>query len=341
MCIIAAKPAGVKMPDMDTIEVMWHANPDGAGLMYPTTQTAKVKGKKTTTKVVQIEKGFMKLADFRDRLIELGKSMDLTATPVVMHFRITTHGGTCPENTHPFPVTDSVGALQKRRCTANLGVAHNGIIHSVTPRKGISDTMEYIASQLAPLHKALPRWWENKHAVRMVENAIDSKMAILTPEGDIRLIGKFNEDNGIQYSNTSYIEDVYDHRYGMYGCGGWDWRSFSEYSGEVDNLNPSVRYLCYLDEFPGAYAQEENGDLVDGADADLAMATDKTVYWYDGEIGYWVPTAMTAFNANGLTLRYDYEKAVREECLTAAQADAWYAFLSEEENNPAEDETFF
>lgn len=331
MCIIAAKPAGIKMPDMNTIETMWYANPHGAGLMYPVTQTVKSKGKTTTTKVVQIEKGFMKLEEFQSRLIELGKSMDLTATPVVMHFRITTHGGTCPENTHPFPVTDSVGMLKKLRSTTTLGVAHNGIIHSVTPRKGISDTMEYVATQLAPLHKALPRWWENKHALKMVENAISSKLAILTPEGSIHLVGKFVEDKGIQYSNSSYIEDVWDKRYGAFSLGHSDWYSFANYGASAadTDLTPTTRYLCYLDDFPGAYAQDEDGELVEGED--LAMATDKTVYWFDCELGYWVPTAMTAFTAEGLTLRYDFEKACKEECLTSAQADAWYDYLGEED----------
>ena len=334
MCIIAAKPAGVKMPDANTIETMWYANPHGAGLMYPVTQTVKVKGKTTTTKVVQIEKGFMKLSDFQARLIELGKSMDLTATPVVLHFRITTHGGTCPENTHPFPVTDSVGMLKKLRCTSSLGVAHNGIIHSVTPRKGISDTMEYVATQLAPLHKALPRWWENKHALQMVENAIGSKLAILTPEGSIHLIGKFETDNGIHYSNSSYIDYFDVKRYGSFSLEGGGWYSYANYgaSSGCTDLTPQTRYLCYLDEIPGAYAQDEDGELVEGID--LAMAPDKTVYWFDCELGYWVPTGMTAFSAEGLTLRYNYETAVKEECLTAEQAETWYAILEEDDTEP-------
>ena len=34
MCVIAAKPSGVKMPSVSTIENMWYKNPDGAGFMY-------------------------------------------------------------------------------------------------------------------------------------------------------------------------------------------------------------------------------------------------------------------------------------------------------------------
>ena len=48
MCIIAAKPAGVAMPDNDTLRTMWNVNSDGAGFMYVE------KG------AVRIEEGFMK-----------------------------------------------------------------------------------------------------------------------------------------------------------------------------------------------------------------------------------------------------------------------------------------
>ena len=34
MCIIAAKPAGVNMPDDKILENMWNRNDDGAGFMY-------------------------------------------------------------------------------------------------------------------------------------------------------------------------------------------------------------------------------------------------------------------------------------------------------------------
>ena len=66
MCIIAAKPAGTKMPDQETIRRMWYGNPDGAGIMYA------LDGK------VRIEKGFMKLSDLEARLDEIRKTYDLS-----------------------------------------------------------------------------------------------------------------------------------------------------------------------------------------------------------------------------------------------------------------------
>lgn len=201
MCIISAKPAGVKMPDTETIRRMWYANKDGAGLMYA------ADGK------VVIHKGFMKLADFEAALADLAKRHDLTALPLVMHFRITTHGGTKPANCHPFPVTRSIKSLQALKAYSSMGVAHNGII-PIRPRNGISDTMEYIATQLAPLYSALPDFTRNAHALELIENAIQSKMCFLTDKGEITTVGNFTRDNGVLYSNLSYAS--YASRYAFW-----------------------------------------------------------------------------------------------------------------------------
>lgn len=191
MCIIAAKPAGVKMPAQETIRRMWYANRDGAGFMYA------ADGK------VRIEKGFMKLSDFESALGRLAVRYDLDALPLVLHFRITTHGGTKPSNCHPFPLTRSISKLQALGSCASIGVAHNGII-PIVPRYGISDTMEYIATQLAPLAEALPEFYDNPAALELIENAIHSKMVFLTDSGKLRTVGHFIEDGGVFYSNGSY-----------------------------------------------------------------------------------------------------------------------------------------
>lgn len=209
MCVIAAKPAGVKFPGEETLENMFWNNPDGAGYMYAE------KG------VVHIQKGLMTCNDFKASINKLKAKNDLDKLPIVMHFRITTHGGTKPENTHPFPVTESEGALKKRKMNCSLGVAHNGVI-DITPRKGISDTMEYVISQLGPLYKAVPKFYENKDLMRMISNAIDSKMAFLTGEGKIYTIGNFTEEAGIKYSNQSFKCPKRFAQYAIASYGGWE-----------------------------------------------------------------------------------------------------------------------
>ena len=285
MCVICAKPAGVEMPAQTYIDNMWNRNSDGAGIMYA------VDGK------VHIEKGFMDYEDFKDKLEELALKYDLKKLPLVMHFRITTHGGTKPENCHPFPISDSAGILSKLRQTTDIGVAHNGIIN-ITPRKGISDTMEYIISQLAPLKKAVPKFYENKHLIQMISNAIDSKMAFLTDKGDIYTIGSFEEDNGIMYSNTSY---KYGWSYGNYKYSSST--ALTSYDWEVMDSGDTIFYrrVMWLDD--GEYIKDDKGEFWCG---DYAIDNYGNVYVYDNDFGALRRCYnYTAFNAEGLPLKYD------------------------------------
>lgn len=293
MCIIAAKPTGIPMPNATTIENMWYVNSDGAGFMYA------VDGK------VHIEKGFMRLNDLTNRLKQLGKTHDLTALPIVMHFRITTHGGTKPENTHPFPISDNIGVLKKLHSTARIGVAHNGII-DITPRsKDISDTMEYIASQLAPLSKALPNFYENKYAMQMIDNAIGSKMAFLTGDGKLYTIGQFVDSDGVMYSNNSYRSDYWHSKYGLGKWGYWDnklgkwvYDDDDDWTGEgylkstgvksssalapVDYYE-DVEYKKLVDlDLLGAYLVDEKGEK-EYDTTDLYLDRNNHIWFYDAE----------------------------------------------------------
>lgn len=305
MCIIAAKATGIPMPSRNTIKAMWDGNSDGAGLMY------------VENGQVRIEKGFMKYKDFTKVLDRLEKRLDLTATPVVLHFRITTHGGTKPENCHPFPITDNVGALKKLTISTDLGVAHNGII-PITPRKGISDTMEYIASQLAPLKKAMPRFFENKWAMLLVKNAIESRMAFLTREGKLYTIGDFVEDEGVLYSNTSYRGRISRFRDFTYGCYCPDeWETYTGYATlgyakdpktpyqKITAPKEGIRSLMWLNDCDHIVY---DGELLDGGDFLIDQAG--VVYDYDWNMDCAIvlPDAY-AVNAEGLPIHYDEELA--------------------------------
>ena len=291
MCIIAAKPAGVAMPSRDTIRTMWDGNRDGAGLMY-------LEGGKVT-----IEKGFMTYKSFAKKLDQLEKRLDLTRTPVVMHFRITTHGGTKPENCHPFPITDSVGALKKLTSRTDIGVAHNGIIH-IIPRSGISDTMEYIASQLAPLKRALPRFYENKNAMLLVKNAIDSKMAFLTKEGKIYTIGDFVTDKGVLYSNRSYIKSSLRYR----DLGSWNcYADFEDDWGDFQGIGyDDVKCLMWLDETD--YLKSEDGSLIEGLDFLIDESGKVYEYDYNSDAAF-LAEGMTAYTEAGTPKHFDFDQA--------------------------------
>ena len=204
MCVIAIKKRGVNMPDEKTLKTMWTNNPHGAGIMY-----ADDDGK------VYIDKGYMDWTAFHERIKTLGDPEVVRDMAVVIHFRIATHGGILPGNTHPFPVSDNVGQLVKLRCACKVGIAHNGII-PITPREGISDTMEWTASELAPFAKAHPGWYKDKPTLAKIGKRIQSKLAVLDGKGVISYYGDFIvESDGMIYSNTSYkprFSAVYTYR---------------------------------------------------------------------------------------------------------------------------------
>lgn len=189
MCIIVAKPAGIQCPSLETLETCFNANPDGAGLMWADGDQ------------VRIIKGFMEFDEFASTLKALG---DVTNTGLVMHFRITTHGGTRPECCHPFPLTDDDTALRALDICAPLGVAHNGVIHGQATDATTSDTMAYIRDVLAPLQRMTGDLLASDDAMTVVESTVGSKLAFLEPDGAITTVGDFIEENGVFFSNSSF-----------------------------------------------------------------------------------------------------------------------------------------
>lgn len=291
MCIIAAKPAGIEMPKDKYIRNMFSNNPDGAGFMYA------LNGR------VFIEKGFMEEWRFMDRLYELEDKYGLVNLPLVMHFRITTHGGTKPENCHPFPVTDSIGMLQKLKATTDIGVAHNGIIDIRVKNKNISDTMEYIASQLSPLKRAVPSFYKNKDLMQMVYNAIDSKMCIMNGKGEMFFVGDFREDEGIKYSNGSYLYSFTYRDYPHSVCGMADY--YDDYGQYIH------KDVMWLDEAKGEHVRDTEGNICSGDD--FAIDKEGFLYYYDCDMDIFIPTDGIAVNAEGNILRFNPKSWVTTE----------------------------
>ena len=247
---------------------------------------------------------------------------------------IPTRGGTTPANTHPFPVTDSITRLQATRTCSTVGVAHNGIIRSVSPRKGISDTMEYIATQLAPLSRALPDWYHNRGALTLVQNAIDSKLAVLTGAGEIITVGDFETENGIMYSNGSFRS--YGGRYANISMYDWDYdweaSAFEAYvkntakttakkgkkkkgkkAEPINIFKQPLMWLVMADE--GAYVRDEkNGYITEGLD--FLLDSNNGVWVYDIALDACMKMpGHTAYTAQGAVMRYNGDLADGEYCV--------------------------
>ena len=196
MCIIVVKKAGIDMPEMDILQRCFESNRDGAGFMW-------ADGKK-----VIIRKGFMTFADFASAIdAEIPEPMR-KHTSIVMHFRIATHGKVKPETCHPFPVDDEPDKLRETEAECRFGLAHNGVIPGRTTNDTWSDTMDFTAGVVAPLARMNPNFIHSSDAMELLESACGSKLAIMDGAGDIVTVGQFTEDDGVLYSNTSYLRFV-------------------------------------------------------------------------------------------------------------------------------------
>lgn len=285
MCIICAKPAGVMMPTTETRSIMWKKNPDGAGLMW--VEDGRVK----------IAKGFMQYEAFERYLEKLSGKIDMVKTPIVMHFRITTHGGTKPENCHPFPITENLGLLQKLESSIDIGVAHNGVL-SITPRTGISDTMEYILTQLSVIKKINRKFYREKKFLELISNAtVGSRLCFLTANGEIVTTGNYiKEENGLLYSNSNYKD--YPLSFGMYGdWGGWTATKYA--TGKNEKL------ICCAEDV-GVDILIDGMPVDDFSLCDWYIDVQNNVYEYDYECDYFVrfPSAKVKKRKNGTGWTY-------------------------------------
>lgn len=285
MCIIVAKPAGVAMPSESTLKTCWENNSDGAGIMWADGDT------------VNICKGFMTWEAFAEALESLG---DMTKCAAVLHFRITTHGGTRPECCHPFPVSSDDGDLRALMFSCGLAVAHNGIISGMDTDKETSDTMAYIRDVLAPMHRAVPSLIYNDDVLGAVEATLGSKMALLDAKGELVTLGDFTDVGGVLYSNTSYAAPRWGTRSYSAAWSGYA-EVYAKYYGEDDGDGAAAADLSEILPFeaceyceladdcaafaPYCYTEAESWDTLaryegDSADTDISerLENDDSLY---------------------------------------------------------------
>lgn len=186
MCVIAYKAKGVKFPSEKSVREMWAKNPDGAGVMW------RAKGGE-----IRFRKGFMELKDLESFIAE--NRAELGGSEVAIHFRITTHGGTCPKNCHPFVIGDNPHIMSG---SAKRILMHNGILPLIPRRNDISDTGE-MAIRLGDFSSprdALARFNECLKGNRIL--LMDEKGTHFFGDEFKRSTNKENE--GILYSNLNH-----------------------------------------------------------------------------------------------------------------------------------------
>jgi len=220
MCIAIYKPSNADLPTLEQMNNCWESNPDGFGYCI------RKDGK------VEIHKGFMKQAQM---VAEYEKLKKYKNYDILMHFRIATHGGVNPQNTHPFPITDNIKDLGKQFIVCSKALIHNGIL-PIEPRKNkISDTAE-LALRLGEAGL------RNVEAVRLLDGFTGTnKIALMNGVGVVTL-GKWIEEKGVYYSNSTYSYSTYraytkSYDYGgtYYGYGGYGTTSYN--ASKTNNWN--------------------------------------------------------------------------------------------------------
>ena len=194
MCILIAKPKGVKSPTIEVMKKCWDNNPDGAGVSWS-------DGDK-----IVLEKGFMKWDDFK----HFYKNLNVDDKNVIFHFRIATHGTVKPENTHPFVVDE------------NTVAAHNGILSGIKNELDLTDSETFFKRICAPI---LKNYTIKSEEFNYMINACigTSKLAFIQKSG-IYMWGNFIEESGVFYSNDSFKREpfVYTKYHPYQSANNWD-----------------------------------------------------------------------------------------------------------------------
>ena len=189
MCIIAVRPQGYEMDEKarEWLTSCAMYNSDGAGIMY------------TDGDKVYWHKGFMG-EDAIDKTIEYAESIP-SEYPMVLHYRIGTHGSINPATTHPFPLFCDDDMLKFTSGEADVVLAHNGIISQMPSSKEYSDTQMMIRYL-----NMIPNLSAEQIPSILPMLGGHNLYALMTPQG-VTTVGEFvEEDNGWLFSNSTYVE---------------------------------------------------------------------------------------------------------------------------------------
>ena len=203
MCIIVAKPTGIDLPSEEIFDNCFSSNRDGIGFSY-----ALPNGE------VSISKGYANVK----KLFKMFSAHGITKKHnLIVHFRFATHGKKDPGNCHPFPLSPSFDDMRLLNCTCGTAIAHNGVFSGMPAHKDHSDTMKFIGGILA--QPEIIDNLDSKAVKELIRGycGYSSKLAFLRPSG-LKLIGDFEMDENVYYSNTQYKK--------------WNYKNYNDYDYE-------------------------------------------------------------------------------------------------------------
>lgn len=145
MCVILFKPSKTALPKEEMLKKMAKANDEGLGFMYPDGDRLVVG---------------QKCKDFEELYLAV-RGLD-SSLPLIVHFRLATHGGKGIEYAQPFPFpVEEKAQLYETKWTASIGVAHNGVL------SGFGDSMYHQTGRVTTFEEpgGAVKYWDCKAQV--------------------------------------------------------------------------------------------------------------------------------------------------------------------------------
>lgn len=220
MCIICIKNKGVNFPSVERVETMCENNSDGFSVIISDGMN-KPRINKTLNK-----------DSFLRTYRKILRDYDPETTTMIIHARIKTHGTQRIRNCHGW----------KER---GVIFAHNGIL-SIKNRDDMTDSETYFRDIFSPAF-AVGGW-------ELAEKTIDavigcSKFAFMDDAGEIRHFGHYvKDDNGLLYSNTSYVPRPKYEFVNYYGQGYGYKRSQPAKAKQTESSNIRTVYSKWWDD---------------------------------------------------------------------------------------------
>lgn len=237
MCIIAIKPREVGYPSYQRVKNMCENNSDGFAIVW------HVNGQPVRNYRTLNEKKFLK------KYNEITSTYKAKDVSLFIHARIKTHGTQKLENCHGW-IEDKIG----------LAFAHNGIL-SIKNRDDMTDSETFFRDIFAPVFE-LGGWDAGERAIKACIGT--SKFCFMDMYGNLIHYGQYIKgDDGILYSNDSYLERTWGKYGGCYGSTAyrsrWDkWdRFYDKRDKKVEKSSASLATSGYEDDYDAWYNSTE------------------------------------------------------------------------------------
>ena len=158
------------MPDRDLLYKAYKRNPHGCGLVSP---SVRYKG--------------LSYAIFEAKLKRCKKE-----EPLLIHFRLATHGSVRRKNCHPF-----------HDAKTNTYFMHNGVMGWAQPCKDETDSEWVFRKYLQP---CIDKYGiESEELQRLSARLIGGSKFAFLQGGNVRLFGDFAQMNGLYFSNLRFL----------------------------------------------------------------------------------------------------------------------------------------